>query len=982
MSLYPSITGLNWITADCLHIGLLTVINASYLISITRREQVAQLHNHPVYVISDVALTPLSSYKDAESSVASTRTSLAKSSPTEPADGDENSDDEAVYSGLGSDDVDDEEIAIIAPPQDLKLHKRSTSVVEDVFAKKGGYGRFARNWFSRNGWAAERKMAGVGLSAAGVDAETDVAVPAAIAAPVPIVPGVEENAKAGVDDGGIDEEDKDGHVAALLPKLLRTTSLLFGSSRSFFFAYDYDISRSVSNRRPENGSDLPLHQEVDPLFFWNRNVIQPFIDAGQYSLVLPLIQGFVGQRSFVVDKHPVATLPKEEGVTVLELKDLAPKEETAKAEDPNPPSTPKYDEHGNESSDDCLPDPLALSPASTKSHTATVDSTSTYLLTLISRRSIKRAGLRYLRRGVDDDGHCANSVETEQILSDPSWSSSPIYSFIQVRGSIPVFFSQSPYSFKPVPQMQHSQSKNFAAFKKHFANLADRYGGVAVTSLVEKHDNEAIVGEAYERYVKQLNEEGGLNGNKVTFEWFDFHSMCRGMKFENISLLLDTLSEALDSFTYTIARDSKVESRQSGVLRTNCMDCLDRTNVVQSAVARRALELQLKAEGFDLSAQLDQTTQWFNVLWADNGDAVSKQYASTAAMKGDFTRTRKRDYRGALTDMGLSISRFYSGYVLILFFNHCYALTTFCLKYCRRKLTSLSIVNDYFSQTTTDFLLGTVSALIFEDFGTNLMSADPSVSLSRMRQRGIEISHKLAIADPSEDLLGGWAFLTPSSPNVIKAPNAQFEEGVLLLTDVALYICRFDWNMEKVSSFERVDLRHVTSVKWGPYITSTLTNAQCDEKRNVGLVVAYRAGADDVTRVNTRSLSTVPSHEGDALGGAAVSPDRVPAKTADEVRSRKEGKTAVSERIIALKALPARSAAVVEGEGMGLSEETLVRSVAEEIGRVVGECRGGEAGEGGQGIVQRGDVIGIVEAKRATGWVDLLEWRLKRLVWA
>jgi hypothetical protein len=91
------------------------------------------------------------------------------------------------------------------------------------------------------------------------------------------------------------------------------------------------------------------------------------------------------------------------------------------------------------------------------------------------------------------------------------------------------------------------------------------------------------------------------------------------------------------------------------------MDCLDRTNVVQSACGRRALELQLKDEGIDMGLQVDQTTSWFNGLWADNGDAISKQYASTAALKGDFTRTRKRDYRGALTDMGLSISRFYSG---------------------------------------------------------------------------------------------------------------------------------------------------------------------------------------------------------------------------------------------------------------------------------------------------------------------------------
>lgn len=69
----------------------------------------------------------------------------------------------------------------------------------------------------------------------------------------------------------------------------------------------------------------------------------------------------------------------------------------------------------------------------------------------------------------------------------------------------------------------------------------------------------------------------------------------------------------------------------------------------------------MKDEGIDLSLQVDQTTQWFNTLWADNGDAISKQYASTAALKGDFTRTRKRNFQGALNDMGLSISRFYSG---------------------------------------------------------------------------------------------------------------------------------------------------------------------------------------------------------------------------------------------------------------------------------------------------------------------------------
>ncbi|OBU00667.1 hypothetical protein VE01_01341 [Pseudogymnoascus verrucosus] len=915
-------------------VGLLTVAQTSYLISITRREQVAQLHNHPIYVVTDVALTPLASQKDAEASVVSTHTSLSRNATSEQEDEGNNSDDEAVLSGLGSDDVEDEEISTITPPPEKRLHKRSTSVVNDVFAKKGGYGRFARNWFNRNGWAPDRKMAGVGLSSAGVDAESDAQISTTPATPVI---SAADN-KSETNSTEVDGEESgltDEHVAALLPKLLRTTSLLFGSSRSFYFAYDYDITRSVSNSRSENGSDLPLHEEVDPLFFWNRNVIQPFIDAGQYSLVLPLMQGFVGQRSFSIERYPVAKLPGAGG-EILELRDMHPNEERIARAISDRPTTPKYvesdcdDTPGDKNSSDLSPisghDPRALA----------FEPSSTYLLTLISRRSVKRAGLRYLRRGIDEDGHCANSVETEQILSTPTWTTSPIYSFVQIRGSIPVFFSQSPYSFKPVPQMQNSEGTNFEAFKKHFETLTERYGDITITNLVEKHDNEGIVGDAYEKYWKRLIEEGGVNGQKPLFEWFDFHSVCRGMKFENVSLLLDSLSPSLEKFGYTISREGNAKTRQSGVLRTNCMDCLDRTNIVQSAVARQVLEQQLKAEGFDMSAQLDQTTQWFNVLWADNGDAVSKQYASTAAMKGDYTRTRKRDYRGALTDMGLSISRFYSG-----------------------------IVNDYFSQATIDFLVGSVSALIFEDFGTNLMTADPSVSLSRTRQRGIEISHKLVVADASEELLGGWAFLTPHEANSVKG---HMEESVLLLTDAALYACRFDWNMEKVESFERVDLRHVTGVKWGPYVTATLTRAQCDEKKNVGMVVKYRAGADDITRVNTRSLSTVASREVlDGVAAADAAPDK---ENPVGDRGRKPGE----ERIIALKALQARTSVVGDGGSSAapVSEEELIRSVAEEIGRVVGI----------EGRVEKGDIIGVGEAKRATGLLDLIGWRVKRLVWA
>ncbi len=47
----------------------------------------------------------------------------------------------------------------------------------------------------------------------------------------------------------------------------------------------------------------------------------------------------------------------------------------------------------------------------------TIADVDSIMLTLISRRSIRRAGVRYVKRGIDDNGDVANFVETEQIIS-------------------------------------------------------------------------------------------------------------------------------------------------------------------------------------------------------------------------------------------------------------------------------------------------------------------------------------------------------------------------------------------------------------------------------------------------------------------------------------------------------------------------------------------------------------------------------------
>ncbi|KAK0616026.1 Sca1-like protein [Bombardia bombarda] len=949
-------------------IGLVTVFDYSYLISITRRQQVAQIRGLPIYVVTEVALTPCSSQQDASDAVAKTALALNTRATDQSSADDSSSEDEiapggVVVEGRGSDEVGDESSTDPENLDDAPWSTEATpnttarsSIAQDVITRRGSYGRFAQRWFSKSGWAMDQKRM-MGLSA-----EQQAAVSGANKGPAAPAKSVPKTFPL--------PSDAASHEAAvsLLPKLLRTAQIFFGSSRTFYFAYDYDITRSLANPKVPATSLVPLHNHVDPNYFWNRNVMQPFIDAGIDAVALPLMQGFVGQRPFTVDSNP----PQVDDSTKdsVELSNFTPPanlksgENTEEAAPPSPPEKATADLRTSEKKFD---------------------------ITVISRRSVKRAGLRYLRRGIDEEGNVANSVESEQILSpsDATWDlAAKVSSFVQIRGSFPIFFTQTPYSLKPAPVMQHSSDANYAALKKHFDGIRQKYGSLQIVNLVEKHGVEAPIGRRYEDNTQRFNEELGPEAEKVAFEWFDFHAVCRGMKFENVAFLLQILGGKLEGLGSTVVVNDRVTAKQTGVLRTNCMDCLDRTNVCQSSFAKYMLDQQLKEQGFDMGAQLDQENAWFNTLWADNGDAISKQYASTGAMKGDYTRTRKRNYRGALTDAGLSLTRLFNG-----------------------------MFNDFFLQTTIDFLLGNVTSLVFEEFEANMMTKDPAVSMQKMREQAIELCQKRVIADESEEFIGGWTLLTPQVPDTIRA--ASFEEAVLLLTDVALYLCRFDWNLDKVSRFERVDLAHVQKIKFGTYITSTISPAQVDEMRNVGLVIDYKPGSTDITRVNTRSISSksneakaradeaAEEHAGEtaAPASASATASSTAAAAASGIAgflTRRAGPQVVPSKKIALKALYSQTSAAdplarKSGGGGGeaaaddepsaitrLTEIQQVVVIAAEIERLAIRSQPKLAGKKADevNLIEKGDIISLADARRNTGLLEQLGHSIKKMVWA
>nr|AAI39690.1 Si:ch211-222e23.8 protein [Danio rerio] len=273
---------------------------------------------------------------------------------------------------------------------------------------------------------------------------------------------------------------------------------------------------------------------------------------------------------------------------------------------------------------------------------------------IISRRSCFRAGVRYYVRGIDSEGHAANFVETEQIVQFNNARAS----FVQTRGSIPFFWSQRPnLKYKPKPLIS-KDTNHMDGLRRHFESQVLIYGKQVILNLVNQKGSELPLEQAFAKMVSSM--ENGF----IKYIAFDFHKECSKMRWHRLQILVDAVSEMQEEFGYfMVSSDGKVLSEQSGTFRSNCMDCLDRTNVIQSLLARRSLQSQLQRMGvLHVGQKIEEQADFEKIYknaWADNANACAKQYAGTGALKTDFTRTGKRTHWGLVMDGWNSMIRYY-----------------------------------------------------------------------------------------------------------------------------------------------------------------------------------------------------------------------------------------------------------------------------------------------------------------------------------
>lgn len=394
------------------------------------------------------------------------------------------------------------------------------------------------------------------------------------------------------------------------------------SNGSFYYSTDFDVTNRAQDRQPNSNSfDI---NNFDDTFLWNSFMISPLVQFR--SRLMP------AERD-ALDASRILTSAFRGFCKTMTI-------------------------------------PQAGSPL--KSRTGMPS-----FMTLISRLSCRRAGTRFNSRGIDDDGQVANFVESETVFWTPS---GVLFSYVQVRGSVPVFWEQAA---DLVPGRQkitvtRSPEGTQPSLNKHFEELEQLYGAVHIVNLLsESKPSEIELSNLYRLGVRNCPlSRSGVDGSEdhalLRETHYDFHAETKGPAgYEAAKDIRRYIEDSTDAFAYYLAEEShdtgqdaegRVPGRmvvilqQEGVFRTNCLDCLDRTNLIQTLISSMAVEAFLGHKG-----EFAASDFWMrhSSLWADNGDSLSKIYAGTGALKSSYTRHGKMSLAGAVADMRKSVQRIY-----------------------------------------------------------------------------------------------------------------------------------------------------------------------------------------------------------------------------------------------------------------------------------------------------------------------------------
>lgn len=282
-----------------------------------------------------------------------------------------------------------------------------------------------------------------------------------------------------------------------------------------------------------------------------------------------------------------------------------------------------------------------------------------YEIGVHTRIGKKKAGTRFNSRGLDDEGNVSMFGETEVIISSEKFR----FSYIILRGSVPVFWDQQGVQFGSSNiQITRAPLATQPSFERHFEGLIENYGLIHALNLLSCRDGsvELLLTDAYEYHTNN-----SCHSEKINFTSFDLNKVLQKNEKDGIELLFQHVSRDILVFGFHVSFDGATNLKtQKGVFRVNCLDCLDRTNLAQDFIVRKVIDLffrnYLLGQNFK---QIDSIRIQSAVsrLFADNGDAISLIYSGTRALKTAFTRKGESGVFDYFDDFKKSAYRLYCG---------------------------------------------------------------------------------------------------------------------------------------------------------------------------------------------------------------------------------------------------------------------------------------------------------------------------------
>lgn len=173
-----------------------------------------------------------------------------------------------------------------------------------------------------------------------------------------------------------------------------------------------------------------------------------------------------------------------------------------------------------------------------------------------------------------------------------------------------------------------------SAFNRHMSTIKERYGKQVIvnllgTSLIGSKEGEATLSQEFQKHHKESSH------SDIAHIVFDYHQECRGGNTTNLQKLKAKVENEMQDFSFYHVIGNTTYSLQTGTIRTNCLDCLDRTNCVQTFFGLETLAKQLQSmQLVDKKQTISRFEEVFKQMWINNGNEISKIYAGTGAIQG------------------------------------------------------------------------------------------------------------------------------------------------------------------------------------------------------------------------------------------------------------------------------------------------------------------------------------------------------------